>query len=391
MIHLARPCRPRRPARRHSGSTASSPAATPCSSSSASSSSSTPRNLLLVTAGSRPGGAALGRAGPHALRHHRRRRRDHGRARDHPRDVPPRRAHRPHRGPRPHDEPDAGEDVVSLRSCGCSSCSRPSPLPSGCSCGRGEPSPPAAAVVTSAPSRCWGSSSAVAPSGSLRHRHHRETPARRPLGAAAPVSDQTSGARGVRRRARRARHPGLHGVVPARRPPLRPVRRHRLALRGRHAAPRPVGRPRPRARRLGDHGLVLVAAHRPRQRAPAARRAAYKAFLVTRVADIGMVVGIVALSVAGPVHRPRGGAHGRRATSTLLPSGSSVSSSVSPASRASCRSTTGSPTRWRARPRRRPSSTPRRWSRPAPTSSRASSALRRERRSADAARASSPP
>ena len=30
---------------------------------------------------------------------------------------------------------------------------------------------------------------------------------------------------------------------------------------------------------------------------PAARRAAYKAFLVTRVADIGMVVGIVALSV----------------------------------------------------------------------------------------------
>ncbi|MGO4599076.1 NADH-quinone oxidoreductase subunit 5 family protein [Terrabacter sp. 2RAF25] len=36
---------------------------------------------------------------------------------------------------------------------------------------------------------------------------------------------------------------------------------------------------------------------------PAARRAAYKAFLVTRVADIGMVVGLVALSVrAGSTH-----------------------------------------------------------------------------------------
>ena len=40
--------------------------------------------------------------------------------------------------------------------------------------------------------------------------------------------------------------------------------------------------------RLGGHGLVLLPAHRPRQRPEAARRAAVKAFLVTRVADIGL-------------------------------------------------------------------------------------------------------
>ena len=77
-------------------------------------------NLLLVTAGSRPG-APLS-AGPvltlfvitiaaaEITRG----------ARRHPRDVPPRRAHRPHRGPRPHrrarepDEPD-GADAAPRR------------------------------------------------------------------------------------------------------------------------------------------------------------------------------------------------------------------------------------------------------------------------------------
>ena len=51
---------------------------------------------------------------------------------------------------------------------------------------------------------------------------------------------------------------------------------------------------------------------------PAARRAAYKAFLVTRVADIGMVVGIVALSVRVRSAPTSSRCSRRRATSTLL-------------------------------------------------------------------------
>ena len=118
-------------------------------------------------------------------------------------------------------------------------------------------------------------------------------------------------------------------------------------------------------------------------RREAARRAAVKAFLVTRTADLAFVLGLVILAVGRPDHRhPRrhraldrrgaarravggrgaehGAAHGRAALPAVA---------ASPASPPSCRSRTGCPTPWRARRRRRPSSTPRRWWPPGPTCS----------------------
>ena len=61
---------------------------------------------------------------------------------------------------------------------------------------------------------------------------------------------------------------------------------------------------------------MLLPAHRPRSARESARRAALKAFLVTRVADIGFVLGLVILAVgAGTTAiRPSSatGAAGRR-------------------------------------------------------------------------------
>ena len=98
-------------------------------------------------------------------------------------------------------------------------------------------------------------------------------------------------------------------------------------------------------------------------RKESARRAALKAFLVTRLADVGFVLGVVILaagasSTAYPQvlqavgrHRLQRRGRVRRAE----PRDCSTppwccSSSASSASRAWCRSTTGCPTRWRARP-----------------------------------------
>ena len=113
-------------------------------------------------------------------------------------------------------------------------------------------------------------------------------------------------------------------------------------------------------------------------RARAARRAAHKAFLVTRLADVGFVLGVVLLAQRGS----RGSRHTQRRSGTgsrsaappsqpltpdhrCSPSACSCSSSASLGKSAhGARSTTGCPTRWRVPTPRPPSSTPRRWWRP---------------------------
>ena len=103
----------------------------------------------------------------------------------------------------------------------------------------------------------------------------------------------------------------------------------------------------------------LLIGHWSRRSRP--RRAAHTAFIVTRVADIGLLLG-VAILVAGA---------GSTARSAVIEhwvsdgADATLRSSASSASPRSCPSTTGCSTRWRARPRHRPSSTPRRWSPPA--------------------------
>ena len=188
---------------------------------------------------------------------------------------------------------------------------------------------------------------------------------------------------GHRRRGgyRRAGRPGVLDLVPARRPALPRLRDDRLAVPRRHAARRPVERPRAHAGRLGGDGLVLLPAHRPHQRA--------------RVGAAGRIQGVHGHPRRGHRVRPRAGDPRRRRgqhrdrnrhrrtgpaargrprprSSPAAPSSPppwSCSSPGWPASRASSRSTTGSPTPWRARRRPPPSSTRRRWWPPAPTSS----------------------
>ena len=113
------------------------------------------------------------------------------------------------------------------------------------------------------------------------------------------------GARRRRRRHRRAGRPGVLGLVPARRPALRRFAATVSLFARRHAARRPVQRPRAHARRLGGHGLVLLPADRPRQRAAGGATGGYKAFLVTRVADIGFVSGGDPAVGAGSTDRHR--------------------------------------------------------------------------------------
>ena len=105
---------------------------------------------------------------------------------------------------------------------------------------------------------------------------------------------------------------------------------------------------------LGGHGRVLLPARRPPQRAAAARAAAVKAFLVTRVGDLGVLLG------GGPA--PGGHRHtshpGRpRPPRPTLPPGTVARRRAAPARRRrrasppSSRCTPGCPTRWRARRR----------------------------------------
>ena len=92
-----------------------------------------------------------------------------------------------------------------------------------------------------------------------------------------------------------------------------------------------------------------------------------KAFVVNRIGDYAFILGMLALfaqfgtldfqAIAGR----GGGAAGRRPASASSRSRRCCCSSAPPASRRRFRSTPGCRTRWKARRRCRPSSTPRRW------------------------------
>ena len=96
----------------------------------------------------------------------------------------------------------------------------------------------------------------------------------------------------------------------------------------------------------------------------AASDAGKKAFIVNRVGDFGFGLGIMLIWVTfGTLNYGEVFAQGRREREherRTSPSRSS-SSSARAASRRSSRSSPGCPTRWRARRRSPPSSTPRRW------------------------------
>ena len=101
-----------------------------------------------------------------------------------------------------------------------------------------------------------------------------------------------------RRRHRRAGRPGVLGLVPARRPPLPPSSRPP----SRSSSPpccssssRTTSCSRWSAGRSWAGAPTCSSATSARRES--ARRAAYKAFIVTRVADIGFVVGLVILAV----------------------------------------------------------------------------------------------
>ena len=167
------------------------------------------------------------------------------------------------------------------------------------------------------------------------------------------------------------------GVVPARRRPLRHLRGHRLAV---HRGMLLVVQSADLVLTLVGWEVMgwcsyLLIGHWSRKES--ARRAALKAFLVTRLADVGFVLGVVILAAgAGSTAYPQvlqaWAGHGlprrrrlrRPRTRRCSPPPWCCSSSASSASPAWCRSTTGCPTRWRARPPPPPSSTPRRWSPP---------------------------
>jgi NADH-quinone oxidoreductase subunit L len=98
-----------------------------------------------------------------------------------------------------------------------------------------------------------------------------------------------------------------------------------------------------------------------------ANDAGKKAFVVNRIGDYAFILGMLLLFTR--VRHARLPAVARAAAATLAPRPASASSrsprccssSAPPASRRRFRSTPGCPTRWRARRRSRPSSTPRRW------------------------------
>ena len=109
-----------------------------------------------------------------------------------------------------------------------------------------------------------------------------------------------------------------------------------------------------------------------------ARRAATKAFMVTRVGDLGFLIAILLIWSEDGHARHRARSTKRRSPVPIeldrhSRGSRSASSPAPPASRRSSRCTSGCRTRWRARRRSPRSSTPPRWSRPVSTWSRASS------------------
>ena len=218
-------------------------------------------NLLFVTVGSISERPAAHRARAHAVRHHHRRRRDRRRAGRRPRALPQPRKHRPHRAGRMR-RPRAAE--------------RPARRPGArrhLRAGARDHPPPAAVhggrARSGRSSRCSSrSASWRRSSGWVRPRRCRPCRPCRSAGWRCRCTCSPTRCR----RSSRSRSPwsGSRSRSFTRwylreRPPLRRVRRHRLALPRGDAAGRPVRRPGPHPGRVGGHGLVLVPAHRPRQ------------------------------------------------------------------------------------------------------------------------------
>ena len=219
----------------------------------------------------------------------------------------------------------------------------------------------------------FGASRGSGESGIGLHALHLD-PGRRPPGRGRlPLRQPDRGhahRRHLDRRARARLQHRLHGPRPRSLALLRlPQPLHVL-----HAPARPRGRLPRHLRGLGARGPVesyLLIGFWYTRRAPAL--ASKKAFLVNRVADQGFLIGIIGVFlITGTAERPglvRALRDGRPARPQHR--GACCSSSAPPASPPSSRSTSGCPTPWRARRRSRRSSTPRRWSTPASTSSRA--------------------
>ena len=110
---------------------------------------------------------------------------------------------------------------------------------------------------------------------------------------------------------------------------------------------------------------------------PSAATAAKKAFLMNRVGDVGLAIAIFLIwTNLGTLQYTRGLRAGRRDVRRGASSRSRCCCCSAPAaSPASSRCRPGSRTRWRARPRSRRSSTPRRWSPRASTSSPATNPI----------------
>ena len=187
----------------------------------------------------------------------------------------------------------------------------------------------------------------------------------------------------VPRRLHLAARAGLLARVRARRPPLHPLLRRHHAVLGGHARDGPGREHGPADPRLGDHGPLLVPAHRPlvgggaqrpgraqgvlhrprRRRRPARRH-------VDPVLRRQLVVAGATSARAASASRasPAGRCPARAATACSSGPASPCSSPAS-ARAASSRCTPGCPTRWPARRRCRRCCTPRRWSSPACSSS----------------------
>ena len=115
---------------------------------------------------------------------------------------------------------------------------------------------------------------------------------------------------------------------------------------------------------MGLCSYLLIGQHWERRDA---QRAAVKAFLVTKVGDVGFIVGIVVLiGATGTLLLPEAVA-AASANPPWPPSSRCCCSSESWVSRRSSRCMPGCPTRWRARRRSARSSTRRRWWLPAST------------------------
>ena len=308
---------------------------------------------------------------------------------DHPRAVPQPRPHRPHRSPdlatspTPASEASAGSSPVAA----CPllvAARRRSPPPAGLLLADGGRSRPAWPSPTSACRR----GARAASSGSRRPARRHRPPSARSRSAISRCRctcwpTRPSGARGVRRRARRARRSrssrrGTCATTPATAVFAATVSLFPagmlLVVQSGDLVLTLVG-----WEVMGWCSFLLIGHDSERRGGPAGRLQGVPRHPGRRhrLASSGWSIRArrcrsTASTVT--VHWRRCSRRTAAAAAPLHACGLvALSSSASPASRPSARSTTGSPTPWRARPRRRPSSTPRRWSPPAPTCSRASS------------------